>query len=150
MGCSEGTSPEIEDFWCADESPRDSSTPVETVGDGPVAYLGQSNEKRVTAGGESCFIAPAVTPTETKNNSSKDSVSRPATHSTSHFTRVTAVCCRKNWNGSSHLLYRFSCEVETKFFESEIDNQTYLMVAGEFVFTPADEVSEAGTHPVAL
>jgi hypothetical protein len=29
------------------------------------------------------------------------------------------------------LLYRFSCEVETKPFESEIDNQTYIMVTGE-------------------
>ncbi|TKX50111.1 hypothetical protein EXE49_08040 [Halorubrum sp. ASP121] len=29
------------------------------------------------------------------------------------------------------LLYRFSCDVETKPFESEIDNQTYIMVTGE-------------------
>ncbi|WP_336359834.1 hypothetical protein [Haladaptatus sp. ZSTT2] len=28
-------------------------------------------------------------------------------------------------------LYRFSCEVETKPFESEIDNQTYIEVVGE-------------------
>jgi hypothetical protein len=28
-------------------------------------------------------------------------------------------------------LYRFSCEVETKPFESEIDNQTYILVTGE-------------------
>ena len=31
LGWPESTSPEIEDFWCADESHRDSSTPVETV-----------------------------------------------------------------------------------------------------------------------
>jgi len=31
VGHSEGTSPEISDFWCANESPRDSSTPVETT-----------------------------------------------------------------------------------------------------------------------
>ena len=72
-----------------------SAGPRLVFGDAPTAYLGQSNEKRVTAGGGSCFIAPAVTPTETKNNSSKDSVSSPATHSTSQFTRSTAVYCRK-------------------------------------------------------
>ncbi|WP_244629411.1 transposase [Halorubrum sp. PV6] len=72
-----------------------SAGPRLVFGDAPVAYLGQSNEKRVTAGGGSCFIAPAVTTTETKNNSSKDSVSSPATHSTSQFTRATAVYCRK-------------------------------------------------------
>ena len=31
VGHSEGTSPEIGDFWCANESPCDSSTPVETA-----------------------------------------------------------------------------------------------------------------------
>ena len=31
MGCPESTSPEIEDFWCANESRRDSLTPVETA-----------------------------------------------------------------------------------------------------------------------
>jgi Transposase and inactivated derivatives len=31
VGHSEGTSPEIGDFWCANESPRDSSPPVETA-----------------------------------------------------------------------------------------------------------------------
>ncbi|WP_158298114.1 hypothetical protein [Haloquadratum walsbyi] len=31
MGHSEETSPEISEFWCANESPRDSSTPVETA-----------------------------------------------------------------------------------------------------------------------
>ena len=30
-GRSESTSPEIEDFWCANESLRDSSTPVQTA-----------------------------------------------------------------------------------------------------------------------
>ena len=30
-GCPESTSPEIEDFWCADESLGDSSTPVKTA-----------------------------------------------------------------------------------------------------------------------
>jgi IS605 OrfB family transposase len=72
-----------------------SAGPRLVFGDAPAAYLGQSNKKRVTAGGGSCFIAPAVTPTETKNNSSKDSVSSPATHSVSQFTRATAVYCRK-------------------------------------------------------
>jgi len=41
-----------------------SAGPRLTFGDAPVAYLGRSNE--VTAGGGSCFIAPAVTPTEMK------------------------------------------------------------------------------------
>jgi IS605 OrfB family transposase len=63
-------------------------------GDAPVAYLGQSSE--VTAGGGSCFIAPAVTRPETINDSSKpNSVSSPATHSTSRFVKQTAVYCRK-------------------------------------------------------
>ncbi|WP_143704702.1 hypothetical protein [Haloquadratum walsbyi] len=31
VGHSEDTSPEISDLWCANESPRDSSTPVETA-----------------------------------------------------------------------------------------------------------------------
>jgi len=31
VGHSEGTSSEISDFWCANESPRDSSTSVETA-----------------------------------------------------------------------------------------------------------------------
>ena len=31
VGHSEETSPEISEFWCANESPRDSSTPVETA-----------------------------------------------------------------------------------------------------------------------
>jgi len=31
VGHSAETSPEISDFWCANESPRDSSTPVETA-----------------------------------------------------------------------------------------------------------------------
>ena len=31
VGHSAETSPEIGDFWCANESPRDSSTPVETA-----------------------------------------------------------------------------------------------------------------------
>ncbi len=30
VGHAEVTSPEIGDFWCANKSPRDSSTPVET------------------------------------------------------------------------------------------------------------------------
>jgi len=55
-----------------------------------VAYTGRS---RVTAGGGSCLIAPAVTPTGTKNNGSKRSVSSPATHSYSLFVRDAAVCC---------------------------------------------------------
>jgi putative transposase len=64
-------------------------------GTAPLAYIGQS-EQVVTAGGGSAFIAPAVTPTETKNNSSNnDSVSSPATHGSSQFVKRTAVCCRK-------------------------------------------------------
>ncbi len=64
-------------------------------GDAPIAFTEQS-EQDVTAGGGSCFIAPAVTPTETINDSSKpNTVSSPATHSTSRFTRATAVYCRK-------------------------------------------------------
>ncbi|WP_240756912.1 transposase [Natronorubrum bangense] len=62
-----------------------------TFGNTLVAYTGRS---RVTAGGGSAFIAPAVTPTGTKNAvSSKSSVSSPATHSYSLFVRDTAVCC---------------------------------------------------------
>jgi IS605 OrfB family transposase len=63
-------------------------------GTAPVAYIGQSEED-VAAGGGSCFIAPAVTPTETKNNSRKTSVSSPATHGSSRFVKRTAVYCRK-------------------------------------------------------
>ena len=64
-------------------------------GEAPLAFTEQSEED-VTAGGGSCFIAPAVTPTETKNNSSNSvSVSSPATHSTSQFVKRTAVYCRK-------------------------------------------------------
>jgi len=55
-----------------------------------ITYVGQS---RVTAGGGSAFIAPAVTPIGTKNDSSKSSVSSPATHSYSRFVRDAAVCC---------------------------------------------------------
>ena len=56
-----------------------------------MAYTGQS---RVTAGGGSAFIPPAVTPIGTKNSgSSKSSVSSPAAHGYSRFVRDTAVCC---------------------------------------------------------
>ena len=77
-------------------SDRDSDAgPRLTSGDAPVAYLGQS-EQDVTAGGGSCFIAPAVTPTETKNNSSNpDSASSPAMLGVTRFTRVTTNCYRK-------------------------------------------------------
>jgi IS605 OrfB family transposase len=63
-------------------------------GDAPIAYLGQS-DKDVTAGGGSCFIAPAVTPTETKNHSSNPSASSPAMLGVTRFTRVTTNCYRK-------------------------------------------------------
>ncbi|MCU4744046.1 transposase [Natronoglomus mannanivorans] len=64
-------------------------------GTAPIAFTGQSDED-VTAGGGSCLIAPAVTPTETINDSSKPvSVSSPATHSTPQFIKRTAVYCRK-------------------------------------------------------
>ncbi|WP_224450365.1 zinc ribbon domain-containing protein [Haloprofundus salilacus] len=66
-----------------------------TFGDAPVAYIEQSNEQRMTAGGGSCLIAPAVTPTETKNNSSKPSASSPAMLGVTRFTRVTTNCYRK-------------------------------------------------------
>lgn len=61
-----------------------------TFGSALVAYTGQP---RVTAGGGSAFIAPAVTPMGTKNDGSKTSVSSPATHSVTRFTRDGAVCC---------------------------------------------------------
>lgn len=71
-----------------------SAGPRLVFGDAPVAFTEQSSE--VIAGGGSCFIAPAVTPTETKNNSSNnDSVSSPATHSCSQFVKRTTVYCRK-------------------------------------------------------
>lgn len=38
-----------------------------TFGEAPVAYLGQSSEQRVTAGGGSCVIQPAVTPDRDEN-----------------------------------------------------------------------------------
>ena len=62
-------------------------------GDDPVAYLGQS--KDVTAGGGSCFIAPAVTPTEMKNSSGNSCASSPAMLGTTCFNRVTTNCYRK-------------------------------------------------------
>jgi IS605 OrfB family transposase len=72
-----------------------SAGPRLVFGDAPVAYLGQS-EVDVTAGGGSCFIAPAVTPTETKNNSSNpDSASSPAMLGVTRFNRVTTNCYRK-------------------------------------------------------
>lgn len=39
-------------------------------GEAPLAFVEQSSERRVTAGGGSAFIAPAVTPTETNHDSS--------------------------------------------------------------------------------
>ncbi|WP_458185860.1 zinc ribbon domain-containing protein [Haladaptatus sp. NG-WS-4] len=73
-----------------------SAGPRLVCGEAPLAFIGQSNNQRVTAGGGSAFIAPAVTPTETKNNSSKsNSVSSPAAHTTSQFVKRTAVYCRK-------------------------------------------------------
>jgi IS605 OrfB family transposase len=72
-----------------------SAGPRLTFGEAPIAFTGQS-EQDMTAGGGSAFIAPAVIPTETKNNSSNNnSVSSPATLSTSRFVRETAVYCRK-------------------------------------------------------
>ncbi|WP_240756899.1 transposase [Natronorubrum bangense] len=59
-------------------------------GDSLIAYTGQL---RVTAGGGSAFIAPAVTPNGTKNTGSNYSVSSPATHRYSLFVRDAAVCC---------------------------------------------------------
>ncbi|QOS10715.1 IS1341-type transposase ISHgi6 [Haloferax gibbonsii] len=71
-----------------------SAGPRLAFGEAPIVFTGQS--KVVTAGGGSCFIAPAVTPTETKTNSSNtNSVSSPATHSASQFVKQTAVYCRK-------------------------------------------------------
>jgi putative transposase len=70
-----------------------SAGPRLTFGEAPLVFTGQSNE--VTVGGGSCFIAPAVTPTETENDSSNNSVSSPATHGTAQFVKRTAVYCRK-------------------------------------------------------
>ncbi len=61
-------------------------------GTAPVAYIGLSDND-VTAGGGSCFIAPAVTPTETINNSSI--VSSPVIQGSTRFKRVTTNCYRK-------------------------------------------------------
>ncbi|WP_458207871.1 zinc ribbon domain-containing protein [Haladaptatus sp. NG-SE-30] len=63
-----------------------------TFGTAPIAYTEQS-EQAVTAGGGSCVIQPAVTPTETKIESSNQAVSSPATHSTSQFVKRSAVYC---------------------------------------------------------
>lgn len=64
------------------------------VGTAPIAYT--SEQVRMTAGGGSTCIAPAVTPTGTTNESSTPkSVASPAIHSTSQFTGMTTVCCRK-------------------------------------------------------
>jgi len=71
-----------------------SAGPRLAFGNAPIAYIGQS-EKDVTAGGGSCLIAPAVTPTETINNSSNPSTSSPATFGVSRFARVTTNCYRK-------------------------------------------------------
>ncbi|MCL9818520.1 transposase [Natronocalculus amylovorans] len=71
-----------------------SAGPRLTFGEAPIVFTEQSSE--VAAGGGSCLIAPAVTPTETKNDSSKPvSVSSPATHGTSRFVKQTAVYCGK-------------------------------------------------------
>jgi len=64
-------------------------------GEAPLAFTEQS-EQDVTAGGGSCLIAPAVTPTETKNHSSNpNSASSPAMLGVTRFTRVTPNCYRK-------------------------------------------------------
>lgn len=63
-------------------------------GEAPLAFTGQSDED-VAAGGGSAFIAPAVTPTETKNNSSKCCASSPAMPGVTRFARATTNCYRK-------------------------------------------------------
>ena len=80
-------------FRSTSESDSDGGTRL-TFGDAPVAFTGQS-EQEVTAGGGSCVIAPAVTPTETKTNSSNPSASSPAMLGVTRFTRVTTNCYRK-------------------------------------------------------
>ncbi len=85
---SDFTSSYTGDFEIELASRSASSRP--TFGTSLIAYVGQS---RVTAGGGSAFITPAVTPIGTKNNSSKSSVFSPATHSYSLFVRDAAVCC---------------------------------------------------------
>ncbi|MBP1922855.1 putative transposase [Halorubrum alkaliphilum] len=52
VGHSEGTSPEIEDFWCANESRSDSSTPVETALAVETAVV---SAKRVVETGSPCL-----------------------------------------------------------------------------------------------
>ncbi|WP_458190406.1 zinc ribbon domain-containing protein [Haladaptatus sp. NG-WS-4] len=64
-------------------------------GEAPLAYIGQSSQERVTAGGGSCFIAPAVTPTETIKDSSNPCASSPAMLGMNRFTRITTNCYRK-------------------------------------------------------
>jgi IS605 OrfB family transposase len=72
-----------------------SAGPRLVFGEAPLAFTEQSEED-VTAGGGSCFIAPAVTPTETKPNSSNpDSASSPAMFGVPRFARVTTNCYRK-------------------------------------------------------
>jgi IS605 OrfB family transposase len=70
-----------------------SAGPRLVFGEAPLAFTGQS--KAVTAGGGSAYIAPAVTPTETKNHSSKPSSSSPAMLGVTRFARVTTNCYRK-------------------------------------------------------
>jgi len=55
VGHSEGTSPEIGDFWCADESQGDSSTPVETALPTGTAVV---PAKRVVGAGSPCLKEP--------------------------------------------------------------------------------------------
>ena len=56
VGHSEGTSPEIEDFWCANESYSDSLTPVETALPAGTAVI---PAKRVVEPGSPCLKEPA-------------------------------------------------------------------------------------------
>jgi len=54
VGYSESTSPEIEDFWCANESRSDSSTPVETA----LPVDTSVSAKRVVEAGSPCLKEP--------------------------------------------------------------------------------------------
>lgn len=82
----------------ASRSPSEASSDAGTrltFGTAPIAYTGQSRKERVTAGGGSACIAPAVTTTETKTDSGNHSTSSPATLGTTRFVRVSTNCYRK-------------------------------------------------------
>jgi putative transposase len=82
----------ISDSQSSSRQCRDSGTRL-VFGSAPVAY--EPEQSRVTAGGGSAVIAPAVTSTETINDNSTNSASSPATFGVTRFTRITSNCYRK-------------------------------------------------------